>query len=149
MEYDILIWVAVAVGSLIAVSRLLVIPLLKTVSSVNKKSQKVEEKIGDELNEKNVTRLAGGAAASWIDNMLNKAEEGYQIARDIYQKQQAECVKVGMSPADADKVLKPLKAKMDQAEFFLKNRDALKEVNKALVPHVVGRLARKVIGGIL
>jgi len=148
-DWDLLIWVAAAVASIIAITRLMIMPLLTTVHKVNKKAAVVQQQEGEELNVKNLTNLAGGAAAGYVDNMIKGLEQGYMQAKDIYEAQQKECAKQNLPPDQAEKILAPLRSKMKQAEWLLSNRGALEEVNKVMTAPLVGRLAKKIIGGLL
>lgn len=148
-EYDLLVWVVVAVASVITISRLLVIPLLKEVGKANKKAVQVKESESEELNEKNISRLAGGAATNYIDNMIKNLEQGYMQAKDIYEKQAKEIDAQNISAADKEKILAPLRGKMKQAEWLLQNRQGLEQVNQAMTAPLVGRLVKKIIGGLL
>jgi len=149
MEYDLLIWVAAGVASLIAVSRLVIIPLAKTARSVKQKAAVVQQEQNEELNAKNMTKLAGGAAAGYVDNMLNNVEQGYMQAKAVYDAQLQACQKENMSPEQTEKILAPLRGKMRQAEFLLQNRESLREVNKIMTAPLIGKLAQKLIGGLL
>lgn len=148
-EYDIFIWVAVGIGSIIAVSRFVVLPFMKEAGKQNKKAHVVQEQVNEELNVKNLTNLAGGAAANYVENMIKNLEQGYMQAKDIYEKQQAEIAKQNIAAAEAEKILAPLRGKMKQAEWLLQNRGALEEANKVLTAPLVGRLAKKILGGFL
>jgi hypothetical protein len=149
MEYDLLIWAAVIVAASIAIGRLLIIPLAKTSAAVKKKTAVVQQEIGDEVNEKNITRLAGGAATGYIDNMLKNLEQGYMQAKDVYDRQAAELEKQNIPVADREKILQPLRGKMKQAEWLLQNRQGLEQINSAMTAPLVGRLVKKIIGGLL
>lgn len=148
-EYETLVWVAVGVVSLIAVSRLLVIPLLKEVGKQNKKAVQVKETENEELNEKNISRLAGGAVTGYVDNMIKNLEQGYMQAKDIYEKQAKEIDSQNITAADKEKILAPLRGKMKQAEWLLQNRQGLEQINSAMTAPLVGRLVKKIIGGLL
>ena len=148
VEYEIFIWVGIAIASIVIISRLVIIPLSKAYQSTQKIAKKVNEENTDALTEKNVANLAGGAAANWVDGILSSVEKGYKQAKEVYDKQEAECKRQNLQPADAEKILAPLRGKMKQAEFLLQNRDSLKEVNKALTAPLIGKLARKIVGGL-
>jgi len=148
-DYDLLVWVLVGVGSLLVVTRLIIMPLVVTVNKVNKKAAVVKEQESDQLNEKNMANLAGGAAAGYIDNLLNNVEQGYMQAKAIYDKQLQECKAQNLSAADTEKILAPLRGKMNQANFLLQNREGLAQMNKVMTAPLVGRLAKKIIGGLM
>jgi hypothetical protein len=149
VEYDLFIWVAVGVGSVIAISRFVILPFLKEAGKQNKKAQVVKQEESEELNVKNLTNLAGGAAANYVDNMIKNLEQGYQQAKDIYEKQRTEIAKQNIQPAEAEKILAPLRGKMKQAEWLLQNREGLENINKVMTAPLVGRLAKKILGGFL
>jgi len=149
MEYDLLIWVAVIVGSIALVSRFVILPFVKEVGKSKKKVIQQQEQQTEELNEKNITNLAGGAAVNYVDNMLKNLEQGYMQAKDIYEQQLKVCQSQNLPPDQSEKILAPLRGKMKQAEWLLQNRDGLNHINQAMTAPLVGRLVKKIIGGFL
>jgi hypothetical protein len=136
-DFDIIIYVAAAVGLFIATVKFGILPLIKEYKKERRKNEQAEQEQGEEINAKNLGNYSHAEVSKYLDG----AKIGLQEAVKLHAEQKA----AGASP----EALKPLEDRIGLLQTVIKYEQPIRMANDLFTKPVVGKIAKGVLGQFL